>query len=368
MKRTTLSILGIAAAAATVASGAIAHHQGRPDAGRSASTAFFARHLQLGSPPEQVATPLLPTVPGPPAAPAAETASETPLGAPPEAGRARRRNSAAIAADKVPPAPDSSEVEDVEYGEAANPTSTKLLTYRGGAVQQSPRIYLVLWGPSWFTGGDPNGVAARLHYFYQGVGGSSWANVLKQYTSNYGTFGNPSGQYRGWLQDTTPVPQFPTMDEVAQAARRAAARVNDLSYNTQFVIAMPWGVVDQNSTLHGWCGWHNYTYVGSSWITYTSLPYTPYMDTLGRGCGGGRVNGSNGKLDGVTIIAGHEYAESVNNPSLTAYLDADGSENGDKCSWTNLQNRTLANGYAFPVQPSWSNQWRNQYGYGCYYS
>ena len=89
-------------------------------------------------------------------------------------------------------------------------------------------------------------------------------------------------------------------------------------------------------------------------MTYTSLPYVPYMDSTGRGCGANKVNsGTAGKLDGVT---------------LDGWYDADGSENGDKCSWTNLQNRTFANGYSFTVQPSWSNQWRNQYGYGCYHS
>jgi hypothetical protein len=144
--------------------------------------------------------------------------------------------------------------------------------------------------------------------------------------------------------------------------------MNDYNYNSQYIIATPWGVVDQYSTAKSFCGWHNYTTIGNSWVTYTSLPYTPYMDAIGRGCGRGKVNGTSGLLDGVTIMAGHEYAESVNDPSLNAWYDADGDENADKCSWVNLQNRTLANGYSFPMQPYWSNLWRNQYGYACYFS
>jgi serine protease len=242
------------------------------------------------------------------------------------------------------------------------------MTYRGGPVQTTPRIYLVFWGPTWFTGGDPNGVANRLHYFYQGVGGSTWADVLKQYGSNYGTFSNPTAQYQGWWQDTTPVSSTPTQADVARAAQRAAQHFNDYGYNAQYVIATPWGVVDQYSTANSFCAWHNWTSAGNGWITYTSLPYTPYMDTRGAGCGGGKVNGTSGTLDGVSINAGHEYAETVNDPGLNAWLDSDGSENGDKCSWVNLANRTLTNGYSFPLQPTWSNQWRNQYGYGCYFS
>jgi hypothetical protein len=310
-----------------------------------------------------------PTTPGPVAAEAAARASETPLGPPPQGARAHgRADESPLVDPQVLPTGQHSE-DDVSNGEGQNPTSTKLMTYHTGAVQTTPRIYLVFWGPNWFTTGDPKGVANRLHYFYGGVGGSTWANVLKQYGSNYGTFSNPSAQYQGWIQDTTAVPATPTKTDMVNAALRAAARLNDNSYNAQYVIAMPWGVVDQTSTTKGWCGWHDYAYVNStSWVTYTALPYTPYMDALGRGCGGGKVNGSSGTLDGVTIIAGHEYAETVNDPALNAWYDIDSSENGDKCAWTNLQNRTLANGYSFPMQPSWSNQWRNQYGYGCYYS
>ena len=77
---------------------------------------------------------------------------------------------------------------------------------------------------------------------------------------------------------------------------------------------------------------------------------------------------SNGVLDGVTILASHEYAETVNDPQLNNWYDINGHENADKCSWVNLSNYTLTNGYVLPVQPYWSNAWRTTYGYGCYYS
>jgi hypothetical protein len=292
--------------------------------------------------------------------------SATPKGLPPQQGMAKRHAGPSARA----PRPASHGTEEVENGEAQNPASAKLLTWRGGAVQTAPRIYLVLWGPSWSTNGDPYGVANRLHYFYGGVGGSSVANVLKQFSGSAGAFTNPTAQYAGWLSDTTAVPAYPTQADIAAAAKRAAARVNNYSYNAQYVVATPWGVVDQYSTQNSFCGWHNWTLAGpsGSWVTYTSLPYAPYLDYLGRGCGGKKVNGANGVLDGVTILALHEYAETVNDPGLNGWLDADNSENGDKCSWINLANKTLSNGYVFPVQPTWSNTWKTQYGYGCYYS
>jgi len=135
----------------------------------------------------------------------------------------------------------------VDNEENSNPTSSKQLTYHTGAVQTAPHIYLVFWGANWFSGGDPYHAASRLINFYSGVGGSGWANVLKQYGSNYGSFTNPYGQYRGYLQDTTPIPVHPSQTDMVNAVLRAESRIGDTSYNAQYVIAMPWGVVDQFS-------------------------------------------------------------------------------------------------------------------------
>lgn len=276
----------------------------------------------------------------------------------------------------MPPKRDFGDVygNEDELGErtAGRASTTTPVSYRGGAVQTSPHLYLVFWGSSWTTSaGDPYGVANRLHHFYGGVGGSGWANTLKQYTSAYGSFTNPTGEYRGWLRDTTAVPAYPTQAQVAAVAQRAAVRVGDYSYNAQYVVAMPWGTIDTATLNSRFCAWHYYTRMSStSWITYTAMPYTPYLDRLyrtryGVNCGGGRVTGD--ALDGVTINAAHEYAETVSDPSVSGWYDASGAagEVGDKCAWTGLGTRTLANGYAFPVQPIWSNSYFRVYGTGC---
>src|SRR6266403_5144484 len=65
------------------------------------------------------------------------------------------------------------------------------LTYHGGiggiGVETAPKVFLVLWGSQW-NNNDPNGESALLQSFYQGVGGSSWANSVTQYCE-----GVPSG-------------------------------------------------------------------------------------------------------------------------------------------------------------------------------
>ena len=54
----------------------------------------------------------------------------------------------------------------------------------------------------------------------------------------------------------------------------------------------------------------------------------------------------NGIFDGWSIVTGHEYAEAVTDPDnfvawQDGWLDAQGSENGDKCAWIDTQNITL---------------------------
>jgi hypothetical protein len=292
------------------------------------------------------------------------------LGAPPASERARPR--ADTVDDSVPP-PGTKELdddEDVTPFAASYPTSSKLLEYHSGPVQTAPRIYLLFWGPNWFTSGDPYGVANRLHDFYTGLGGSAYASALEEFGGKNGSFTNAVGQYQGWLQDMHRVPRHPSKAAVVRVAKRAAREVNDFSYNAQFIIATPWWVRDAYSTRHNAGAWHSWTYAGpaNDWITFTSLPYAPFEDH-GRGiCGGNSVNvGTEGILDGVTINAGHEYAETVNDPSLHTWYDVDRDEIADKCSWTNLANRVLANGLTFPVQPYWSNFNRTLYGNGCLY-
>ena len=81
-----------------------------------------------------------------------------------------------------------------------------------------------------------------------------------------------------------------------------------------------------------------------------------------------RVNWVNrtpaGLLDGVTMVAGHEYAESVTDPGYpSGWLDRYGAENGDKCS-TYGNTVTFSTG-TFPVQATWSNYHRYDLGAGC---
>jgi serine protease len=78
---------------------------------------------------------------------------------------------------------------------------------------------------------------------------------------------------------------------------------------------------------------------------------------------------SPGTLDGVTIVEGHEYAETITDQfPAGGWLDSSGEENGDKCAWISSgqgrsQNIALTTG-SFAVQSTWANDFNSGSG-GC---
>jgi hypothetical protein len=233
----------------------------------------------------------------------------------------------------------------------AGATTTSNLLYHGGPVQVTPHLYVVFWGSSWnSSAGDPDGVAGDLLNFYGAIGGSKWlATVTQYYQSNGSYVGNPRKLLTGSYVDTSSNPPLsPTNNQLAAEAAAAAAHFGDYSVGASYVVALPHGI-SPGGFAHYYCAWHSTTSANGSTIAFTNLPYIP---DAGYNCGAGSVN-TPGTLDGVSIVAGHEQAETETDPQINAWYDSSGQEIGDKCAWMNLEDNPYAGG--FPTQPLWSN-------------
>lgn len=237
------------------------------------------------------------------------------------------------------------------------------LNYYGGPVMNDPKIYVVYW--QWKS--DPSGEQAYLNAFFSGIGsgaeppptqGLAWLNVTTQYYSTANRaeqpITDPSSQLGGtWNDDVNSIPPRPNDRAIASEAVRAAAHFGISGNNVMVMVATPHG----NSTrgfATQWCAYHSSTTTAGGPLAYTNLPY---MTDAGAACGANFVNGgSAGLLDGVSIVGGHEYAESITDPyPSSGWLDAGGDELADKCAWSSLStNVTLSTG-TFAVQPLWSN-------------
>ena len=262
-------------------------------------------------------------------------------------------------------------------------TTVSPLAYRGGlngiGVETAPKVYLVLWGSQWAT--DPSGEEQILEKFFNGVGGSSWMASVTQYcqgvatgttncTSLGGTqAGNQPGILAGiWYDNAVRAPSHPGQSQLAGEAVRAAQHFGNtnstVNASVQYVIATA-----HNNNSYGfgvqWCAWHSYTSSSSVGnVAYTNLPY---MTDAGASCGA-NFNGLGAKA-GITIVEGHELAETITDqfPSK-GWLDSGGAENGDKCAWISSgqgasANVTFSNG-TFPVQSLFSNAFNSNAG-GC---
>lgn len=227
--------------------------------------------------------------------------------------------------------------------------SVSYMTWHGGPVQHTPKIYVIYWG---WKNSDPSGVGPRMQAFFNGTGGSQWQSSQTQYTDSTGSVGNQAGELAGtWSDNTNTVPSRITQSAIAAEAVRAMAHFpGSYSVSTNYVVASPHGH-SMSGFATQWCAWHSSTSSSSGTVSYT---YMPYMPDGGASCGANSVN-SNGALDGVTIVGGHEQDETMTDPQPnTGWLDSSNGETGDKCAWTNLQNTTFSTG-TFPTQPLWSN-------------
>ena len=273
------------------------------------------------------------------------------------------------------------------------------MAYWGGHVQTVPKVYIVYFGwgePGAFPAGekckaeklvegsfkaslkcDPEGAGKRMADFVQQMGGTEWAGVSTQFFQN-GTGGseehitNPTEVLGGiWADNTNPADLSKTSAEAepgsgntytdlaAEAARAAAHfHVKDLA-NADFVIAQPQDFSDPNAYASGYCAFHDYTQPGVAKglydsvtpdISYTNMPYVLKINSESgaNDCGENAVNaGPEGKLDGISIVLGHEIEETITDPgaedivgsgesqkNLGGWYDAlDANENGDKCAW-----------------------------------
>jgi putative Ig domain-containing protein len=285
----------------------------------------------------------------------------------------------------------------------ASNASANDLNYGGGidgigVTTGHEKVYLVFYGSQWGTqstnsngdvvlSGDPSGEAPYVQEFLKGLGtgGELWSGVMTQYcdgvavgaqtcpASNtehvaYPTGGSLAGV---WVDESTASPQTATGHQLGVEAVNAAAHFGNTTAasnrDSQYVILSPTGTNPDNWLTNGFCAWHDYN--GDSTLSggpvtspYGDIAFTnlPYITDAGASCGQDFVNPT-GTLDGVSIVEGHEYAETITDQNPPGgWTDSSGSETGDKCAWITPGTAggsfdlTTSTG-TFAVQTTWAN-------------
>jgi Putative Ig domain len=281
--------------------------------------------------------------------------------------------------------------------------SASNLSYGGaidgiGVTTGPEKVYLVFYGSQWGTqgtnssgyttlSGDPSGEAPDLQGFFKGLGTGNelWSGVMTQFcdgvaagaqtcpASNTAHVGYPTGGALAgvWVDESAASPATATGHQLGVEAVNAAAHFGNTTAasnrDAQYVVISPKGTNPDNWLTQGFCAWHDYN--GDSTLSggavsspYGDIAFTnlPYITDQGASCGQFFVN-SNGTLDGVTIVEGHEYAETVTDQNPAGgWTDSSGAENGDKCAWITPGTSggsfdlSLTTG-TYAVQTTWGN-------------
>jgi hypothetical protein len=206
--------------------------------------------------------------------------------------------------------------------------------YLGGPVVVNPKTYLILWGYKKY--GDPDGVAKLMQEYLKVEGGSGHNNIYTQYyevvSGQKIYITNPKGQSGGiWDDEKDGVAPYPTD---AQVAAEALAGVAHFGYdaNGSYIVATPHGHSSQGFGTQ-WCAYHSTTYYGGQLVSYTNLPYIPDARA---NCGANSIaptKDESRKDEGVTIVEGTEYGESITDPNPgSGWYSSEYGEIGNLCS------------------------------------
>jgi serine protease len=296
---------------------------------------------------------------------------------------------------------------------AAAAASSSNLTYGGavdgiGVTTGAPKVYVIFWGSQWGTqstdsngnvtlSGDSAGQAPREQQLFKGIGVNSeqWSGVMTEYCEGVATgsqtcgttnhVGYPTGGALAgvWVDTSAAAPSQATGHQIGVEAVAAASHFGNTTAasnrNAQYVVVSPHNTHPDgfNTSSGNFCAWHDWngdtTLSGgaiSSSVGDIAFTNMPYVTDAGTSCGKNFVNaGTGGNLDGVTIVGGHEYAETITDQNPPGgWTDSSGEENGDKCAWITSGQGASANVAfstgSFAMQSTWANDFNSGSG-GC---
>ena len=229
---------------------------------------------------------------------------------------------------------------------AANPHSgsSPNLIYHGGLVRTSATsVQPIFWGTSWRTySGDK---VSGLEAFYGGVGGSGYMKSNIEYTQTGGAKVSAAVTRLTSLFDYSAAPsRAPKTADILAEVGRVVANPSPGAFYPVYV--------DTPRGHAGYCAWHSAGTINGVAVEFGfffNLDNDP-------GCNVDAYPGQNvsPELAALANVSGHELSETVTDPQLNAWYDAQGYENSDKCAWT-FDYPVTFGGKTWLIQGNWSN-------------
>lgn len=270
------------------------------------------------------------------------------------------------------------------------PSGKPPLEWHGGPVMHSHAAYAIFWAPSGFS--FPAGYTAAIEAYFENVAADSRKStnvysVAGQYTDNTGR-ATYSDSFGGSVVDTHAYPSSGTCAPYkgftgveytkCVSDQKMAAEVSTVvteqgwphGLGAEYYVVLPphagscFEATGTECFDLVYCAYHNYA--ESANLVYANISYSP-GDVEGCGVGEYPNGHSNGNVDDTLSSLSHEANESITDPTLEAWFDKKGFENGDECRNSNddygeplggaggtLFNEAIGSGDYY-LQQEWSN-------------
>jgi hypothetical protein len=237
---------------------------------------------------------------------------------------------------------------------ATVPTGSPPLIYHGGPVMSSQEAFAIFWAPSSYS--FPSGYEEAIETYLEDAAADSGKpsnvySVSAQYSEESGQHALYSDSYGGSLVDAdgygTTCPEYEgffgaeftacVTDEKIQEELTSVVEAEGLPHGlgVEYYMVLPPHVGSCFEGFGGpecfdevFCAYHSY--VEAPELVYSNISYSP-EDPLGCGVGEYPNGKSNGNADDTFSSLSHEANESITDPTLEAWFDKKGFENGDEC-------------------------------------
>lgn len=242
---------------------------------------------------------------------------------------------------------DGNEHVHLHRGATRQATSSPLMTSHGGPVIHASKTKAIFWGTEWSKAAFAGDKISGLDAFFAGFGASSYAASATEYSDAAGPISSAS-TYLGHSLDLTKAPTraLKTSSAVAEVCKVTA---NNPDPDAIYFIYTSTGAGKVN-----YCAWHSWGACSNG--KKVQVAYMPKIDNIA-GCDPQDTSTTHSQgLAAVANVTAHELLEAITDPRGTAWYDASGNENGDKCAWSFPPVlSTFSNGSQWKLQMEWSN-------------
>ena len=224
---------------------------------------------------------------------------------------------------------------DTGYLTAGGTGSLSPITYHGGALINTPTVYLIWYG-NWnqTNGSDTPSGQQIVRDFANAIGGSNYFNIN---TQGYNAGGYTISGNVAFGGETSPGYTHGTRlsDANIQTIVNEAITGGHLPYNANgvYFVLTSSDVSERSGFCTQYCGWHT---AGTPTAGHVRYSFVGNANRCLNACAA-QTTGPNGNagVDAMISVVAHELEEATTDPDpRSGWADSGGAENADKCAWT----------------------------------